>query len=62
MCLFVFTEIPEALTFTPLSLSLEYGERKETGETVEEARFLCFVNGVGNQICSINCAYDHGDE
>lgn len=29
---------------------------------MEHARFLGFVDGVGNHIYSINCACDHGDE
>lgn len=60
--MFVFTEIPEALTFTPFLLSLEYGEEVEGAKTEEQARFLCLVDGAGNQIYNIKCAYDHGDE
>lgn len=62
MCLLVFTEIPEALTFTPFSLSLEYGEGAVAMETVEHARFLCFVDGVGDRFYSINSTCDHGNE
>lgn len=62
MCLLVFTEMPEALTFTPFWLSLKYGEKVVEAGTVEQLLFLCFVKGAGNQIRSINCADDHGDE
>ena len=62
MCLLVFTEIPEALTFTPFLLSLGYGKEGEGAETVKHVRFLGFVDGVRNHIRSIKCAYDHGDE
>lgn len=62
MCLLVFTEIPEALTFTPFSLSLEYGEKVKGAKMTKQARFFGFVESVGNQIHSINCAPDHGDE
>lgn len=62
MCLFVFTEIPEALMFTPFSLSLRGGERMEGAKRAERARFLCFVDGVGNYFCSINRAGDYANE
>jgi hypothetical protein len=62
MCLFVFTEIPEALTFTPFSSSLRCGERPEGVGRVENARFLCFVDGIGDCFCSIDCGGGYADE
>ena len=58
MCLPVFTEIPEALTFTPLSVSLIGGEGVEGVKRTEHARFFCSVNGVGDCVSDIDRAGD----
>lgn len=62
MCLFVFTEIPEALTFTPFSLSLEHCEDVEVVEVVRDARFLCFVDSIGDNLCSVDYARNDSNE
>ena len=62
MCLPVLTDIPEVLTFTPFWLSLGCGEGLTGARGVGHARFLCFIDCVGDCLCGIDCACDHANE